>query len=237
MTVHMLCKLDDLIHTHPGETWAQALERFSKLCRVDLLEYDDDDEKIVVNLSEIYDEGELYELMPPLAEDEILTYERQHGLVIPAPLRHVLLQTEVPQIYMARYDHGRYGERRVLDFYHSDEPHLFPNVKTLLEALAYNYGPYFSDEELDTAEREALNQRFFAFAARSNDDHAWTYLLFDREGHFGEYEFETENYPRSLARIRDLLVNGLTETDFDAFMCRQIDILMTYILQYNEVID
>lgn len=228
-------RLDDA--KSPGnETWIEALARFERLCHVNVLEYNDGDESVVVNFSEGYDDQQLYEVHAQRNDEELRSYELKYGISIPPPLKKLLCVHGPFTIYWYSMRFGRWGEREFLGFYTARDTQLFPNIKPLSEAIAFNYGSYFANDCLTQEQVARLDARYFAFGGLSDDDHCRTYLLFDTVGRFGTYYFHTEDYPESQSAILRLLDTEFHEENFNAFMVRQIDCAIDYLLRYTEVV-
>ena len=222
------------LRTRAGETWHEALVRFHRLCHQDLV-YEDDSGKVVVNLAGVYDDKTLYEVYPAMSAQELNGYEEKYAVVMPEPLRDLLLKHGRFGIYMV-FREIRWGEREFLDFYRSKDPGLYPNIMPLMKAVAFNFGDYFEKDELSTEQVDLLNLNYFCFAFLSNQDQARTYLMFDRSGRFGVFYFDSEGYSENIQALEKILQDGLTQTDFDEFMTHQIDRAIRYVMEYNEVL-
>ncbi len=228
-------KLDDA-KSLGNETWIEALARFRRLCHVNVLEYEDGDNSFIVNFSEGYDDRQLYEVKVQRSDEELRSYELKYGVSVPQALKKLLCVHGPFTIYWYSLRFGRWGEREFLGFYTASDTKLFPNIKPLSEAIAFNYGSYFANDCLTQQQVAQLDASYFAFGYLSDDDHRFSYLLFDTKGRFGTYRFDTEDYPESQSEILRLIDTEFNEANFDTFMVQQIDDAINYLLRYAEVL-
>jgi hypothetical protein len=221
------------LYTRHGETWREALKRFDRLCHQTIIPDDDDD--FSVNLSEIYDDKTLFEIYPPMPAHELDAYAKTYGVNMPEPLRDLLVNHGSFGIYVASAERGiRWGERPFLDFYRSN-PSEWPNIKPLMQAISFNFGNYFQDEELSSEEIATLNAKYLCFGYLMQDDGVFDYFVFDQTGRFGTLHYDTHFYQEIKQALKALRSAPLPHESFDAFMTQQIDRAIQWVMEYNDV--
>lgn len=110
-------------------------------------------------------------------------------------------------------------------FYDHADPD-FPDVLPLPLAIANNFTTDFVKKEFSPEQEKALSDRFFVFAYFFRDDSNWDYLFFTREGDFGSFLFNEQDYPHSKARLEDLLNGRAKPESFDALISRYVGLIM-----------
>lgn len=213
-----------------GETWQQALERFALFCK-HLHAFHADGEVYEAFFDEYYEDGTLFEKQEAIQDSVLAETEARFDFSIPAELRTLFQNRFV--IYNTVIDFGRWGEREVLEINKAWESTSC--LRPLCEAIAWNFGPYFSDSELTSQQAQYLNDNYFGFGRWSDDDHSSTYLLVDRHGQFGHYEFHTENSPLNLERLTPLLNGNKLGKTLDQLLVWTINESMKYLLSRNEI--
>lgn len=214
----------------PEETWAQALERFSAFC-LSLPAYYENGETYEVYFDEYWRDGTLFEWLEPVADADLLSAETQHGFAMPDALKALYRQRFA--IYDVLAERGRWGERRVLEIYGRSSSTAYPCLHAFCPALAWNFGDYFAREELSAEQIAHLNARYFCFGRWSDDDHSGTYLLADRHGHFGRFDFHTEDYPGNVRRLEPLLHGHPLPLTLDTLLVWAINQSMEHLLHRN----
>lgn len=214
----------------PQETWPQALERFASFC-LSLPAFYADGETYALYFDEYWRDGTLFEWLEPVAETDLHSAETQHGLAMPAALK--ALYAKRFAIYDVLADRGRWGERRILEIYGRSTSTSYPCLHAFCPAIAWNFGDYFSREELSEAQIAHLNAQYFCFGRWSDDDHSGTYLLVDRHGNFGRFDFHTEDYPGTLRRLEPLLNGQRLDMTLDTLLVWAINNSMEYLLSRN----
>ncbi|WKB52976.1 hypothetical protein [Eleftheria terrae] len=213
-----------------GETWQQAVDRFAAFC-LSLHEFVEDGEAYEVLFDEYYRDGSLFEWQEPVSEPDLLAMEAKLGWTLPDALKGVFRKRFA--IYDVSTRFGRWGDRRVLEFNRSSE--YGDCLHPLSKAIAWNFGPYFTDEELSPQQVAHLDANYFGFGRWSDDDHRSTYLLVDRQGGFGRYDFHTEDYVGSVERLGPLLEGRPLTLGLDELLTSAITDAMVHLLKRNDV--
>ncbi len=223
-----------------GETWQAALVRFKQLCHTDIVQHWEDgtgnegDEHI--NLSRFYDDGTLFELTRKEPIENVATYEKNYAITIPPELVALMCDHGAFAIYMVslRFEE-RYGERKFLDIYDEKDVALFPNIKPLCKAISFNVGDYFADDMLTAQQQEYLSSQYFCFGYIGLADGEMQYLYFDKNHHFGSFEFISEDYPGNMERLAPLLAGTATAQTLDSLMSASMDKVISLMLEYSEI--
>jgi len=214
-----------------SETWQQALERLALFCR-NLHAFEVEGEIYEAFFDEYYEDGTLFEKHEPVPDSDLVEAESKLNFSMPVELRELFKSRFV--IYDVSIELGRWGERQILGI----NKKWWENtscLQPLCEAIAWIFGPYFAESELTEMEVKHLNETYFAFGNWSDDDHSSTYLLVDRHGGFGHFDFHTEDYPGNLERLTPLLNGKKLSKTLDEVLVWVIDRAMNYLLYRNEI--
>lgn len=214
------------------ETWPQALERFTSFC-LSLHAFYEDGETYEVYFDEYFRDGTLFEWLEPVPDSDLLNAETQHGLAMPDELK--ALYAKRFAIYDVLAERGRWGDRRVLEIYGRSPSTSYLCLHAFCAAIAWNFGEYFAKEELSQEQIAHLNANYFCFGRWSDDDHSGTYLLVDRHGNFGRFNFHTEDYPGNLRRLEPLLHGQPLDMRLDALLAWAINNSMEHLLHRNQL--
>lgn len=215
-----------------GETWQQALDRFASFC-LSLHAFTEHGETYEVLFDEFYRDGTLFEWSDPVTEADLRNAETRNGVVIPPTLKALYQKRFI--IYDVHTEFGRWGERRVLEVYAPSSSTSYTCLHALCRALAWNFGKYFAKEALSAEQIAHLDATYFCFGRWSDDDHKGRYLLVDRQGGFGRYDFHCEDQPGSLQGLEPLLRGSPLTMTLDDVMAEAIDNAMAYLLRRNDV--
>ncbi|CAG7856422.1 hypothetical protein MCAMS1_00893 [biofilm metagenome] len=214
-----------------GETWQQALGRFALFCK-NLHEIEVDGKVYEAFLDEYYEDGTLFEKLDATQDSDLAAAEASFNFSMPDELKK-LFQDRFA-IYDTSIKFGRWGERTLLIINKAWWENTFC-LRPFCEAIAWNFGPYFADSELSGSQIRLLNQGYFCFGDWSDDDHSRSYLLVDRHGQYGHYDFHTEDYPGSLERPTPLLNGNKFNKTLDQVLVWAIDKSISYLLDRNEI--
>lgn len=215
-----------------GETWPQAMDRFASFC-LNLHEFVEDGKTYEVFFDEYFQDGTLLEWFEPVTDLDLQSAETKHAFVMPLELK--ALYKKRFAIYDVTIDGGRRGDRRVLEIYGQSSSTSYACLHAFGPAIAWNFGEYFARQELTAEQVAHLDANYFCFGRWSDDDHEGTYLLVDRHGNFGRYDFHTEDYPGSVQRLGPLLSGSRLTMTLDEVLVWGIDSAMDYLLYRNDV--
>jgi hypothetical protein len=216
----------------PNETWPQAVDRFASFSS-SLHEFVADGETHEAFFDEYFQDGTLFEQFEPVTDVDLQGAEAKHAFVMPAELKELYRRRFA--IYDVTIERGRWGGRRVLEIYGPSPSTSYACLHAFCPAIAWNFGGYFARQELTDAQVAHLDANYFCFGRWSDDDHEGTYLLVDRHGNFGRYDFHTEDYPRSVQRLEPLLNGSPLTMTLDEVLVWGIDSAMDYLLYRNDV--
>ena len=215
-----------------NETFEHALNRFAAFCR-SLHSFEYEGEVYEALFDAFYESGEIFERQS-VAEEHISKIEDQYEVQLPLRLRSVIAKPF--QIYSVRNIDGRWGDRTILDINKRSEH--FPWILALhpfSSAISWNFGDDFLKAEISDEQSKKLDRQYFGFGRWSDDDHVSTYLMFDRNGKFGRFKFDSEDSIATMQALTPFLNGeGLTE-DLDELMVWAIDKAMMALLDVNEI--
>jgi len=225
-------KYVDYLRGNAGETWRQAIDRFASFC-LNLHEFVEHEETYEVLFDQYFQDGTLFEWLEPVADLDLQNAEAHYSFVIPKELKELFKRRFA--IFDVTIERGRYGGRRVLEIYGPSSVASYSCLHAFCSAIAWNFGDYFAKGELSAEEIAHLDANYLCFGRYSGDDHAGTYLLLDRHGNFGRYEFHTEDYPGSVRRLEPLLNGNRLTMTLDEVLVWGINNSIEYLLYRNEV--
>lgn len=215
---------------HPGETWQQALDRLAKLC-ANLHEFVDAGEVYEVFFDDYYRDGALLEWHKPVPEPALERVQVKHGLTMPLELKELFRHSFA--IYRIDADLGRQGDRRLLDI--NAASGASECLHPFCQAIEWHFGRWFVEEELSPEQVRQLDSRYFGFGRWTNDDRQSSYLLLDRHGGFGIYEFNTGDYPANMQRLGSLLAGERLRMSLDDVLVWAINQSIMDLLTRNDV--
>lgn len=222
-------ELFNLFTGSAGDTWAQTLNRLERFYRCNVDEYVDEDsgETYILNFSEKYAWEEVFQVHAPMSMQELAAYESRYGMPVPSDLRRLLAEQGGFTLF---------PEERTIyfSFFSSTDP-LFPNIKTLPDALCYYGARHFLEEEFNDHEREMLAQRYCCFADCTLSDSDHTFLIFDRQGRYGVNTFISEDYPFSRQNLEPLLNGQMPFYTLDELIRRSVNWAIYRALDNHEV--
>jgi hypothetical protein len=155
-------------------------------------------------------------------------FQQKYGFQFPSVFVDFILKHGLITIWPAKQisDEGDVAAHRripLFAFYnHGDMADLIPNVLDLPMAIANNFTPDFMNSTYSADKIEFLKNHYFVFGHYNYNDQAYDYWFFTKDGQFGSFYFQDENYPKNKEAL-DTLIDGLIKYEtFDHLVSRFI---------------
>ncbi len=209
----------------PTDSAVQALQKYESLFDQVQFEYDKDGEGPVrLKIQDV--KNDILKKKPETSEN-IKRYEEKHGMKVPKPLLDFLQTYGLFEIQNARQvsDDGEVASVDripVLATYnHKDTVH-YPNILDLPYAIANNFTEHFMTSEYSAEEIETFKKNFFVFGYHNINDQEYDYLFFTKDGRFGSFNFQDEDYVDNKKVLDRLLDHTAELMTFDQLIGRYV---------------
>jgi hypothetical protein len=210
---------EELLKLRPDENASavQALLQFENFLNTIVFEYDTDDANpIQLRLATIQNDI----LKKPLETKESLARgEQRYSIQTPKPLSDFILTQGLIQINRA-FQVGGNGDVAAEDriplvaFYNHKTGH-YPNILDLPLAIANNFTENFMKDSYSSEEIEIFKKNYFVFAKYNYNDQEYDYLFFTKDGRFGSFLFQDEDYKENKEILDSVLNNSMKYVSFD----------------------
>ena len=203
----------------------QALQKYESLFDTVLFEYDiGDDGPVRLKIQDV--KSELLKRKPETSEN-IKRYEEKHGMKVPQPLLDFLQTYGLFEIQNARLisDDGTVmsvNRIPVLATYNHNDTIHYPNILDLPYAIANNFSENFMTSEYSAEEIETFKKNFFVFGYHNINDQEYDYLFFTKDGRFGSFNFQDEDYVDNKKVLDRLLDHTAELMTFDQLISRYV---------------
>ncbi len=201
-----------------GETWQQALNRYTKFYELTLKPTNDsyDRNRITINKNETV--------------ERIAEFEKKNNCQIPIELKKLYLE------------HGTFSirdeeELESIKLYSNKESkYALQNIGGLIQSIDELWGgkPVFK-KSLSAQDIAYLNTNYFVFGHYLHDDDAYSHFYFDRNGKFGVLTYDQGDFPLAFNEyLSPLLKSSLATLSLDELLSSQVNFLIKKVLEEEE---
>ncbi|MDH6354798.1 hypothetical protein M2132_001129 [Dysgonomonas sp. PH5-45] len=205
--------------TQKGETWQEALTRYERFLKADMLQY-----FTVKDYSYTFSENEAYLLHQ---DGKVLTrfirnFSEEHNINVPDNLTDL----------MCNYGTFTVGDSLLEIFNQADDTFM-----TLSEILqSYNYDSLLA--EIGPGMLKSLNGFYFFFGISFPQTDQTSFLYFSKAGNFGIMHLSENNHEEALRKTLPSMFNGsIDKFTLDSLISNQIDRIIINALMVRGYID